>query len=106
MGWETRERGGRYYYRSRWANGRPVKEYVGTGRVAELAALLDAREREEREAAAAAWQAERERLEALDAPVAQLCTVTDALAMAALLLAGCHQHKREWRRRRDARTRT
>ena len=72
----------------------------------ELAALLDQRDREERAAAAAAWQAERVRLEALDAPVADLCAMTDALATAALLLARCHQHKREWRRRRDARTGT
>ena len=103
MGWEPRP-GGVYYYRSKRVGGRPVREYIGTGLVAELAALLDAQEREEREAAAAAWQAERERLEALDAPVAELCAATDALATAVLLLAGCYQHKRELRRRRDART--
>ncbi len=106
MGWETRLRGGRYYTRSRRRGGRVVREYVGAGPAAELVALLDAQEREEREAAAAAWQAERRRLEDLDAPVAELCAVTDALATAALLLAGCHQHKRQWRRRRDARTGT
>ena len=105
MGWEPRP-DGVYYYRSKRVGGRPVREYVGAGPVAELAALLDQRDREERAAAAAAWQAERVRLEALDAPVADLCAMTDALATAALLLARCHQHKREWRRRRDARTGT
>jgi hypothetical protein len=42
MGWVQR-RGRRYYYRSRWVNGRDVKEYVGTGEAAELAAKLDAK---------------------------------------------------------------
>ena len=101
MGWETRQRGGRYYTRSRRAGGRVVREDIGIGPTAELAALLDERVREEREAAAAAWRAERARLEALDEPVTELCALTDALAAAVLLLSGCHQHKREWRRRRD-----
>ena len=100
MGWEPRP-GGVYYYRSKRVGGRPVREYVGTGPLAELAALLDARERDEREAAAADWRAERERLKALYEPVTELCALTEALAAAALLLSGCHQHKREWRRRRD-----
>jgi hypothetical protein len=49
MGWE---RG--YYYRSRKVGGRVVREHVGRGPVAELAAQLDDIRREERKAAAAA----------------------------------------------------
>jgi hypothetical protein len=89
-----------YYYRVRKVGGRVVREYVGTGRVAELAAQLDAIERETREAEAAAWRAEKARLEALDADVAALIEVTDLAAAAALLAAGYHQHKRQWRRKR------
>ena len=95
MAWE---RG--YYYRVRKLGGRVVREYVGTGRVAELAAQLDAIERETREAEAAAWRAEKARLEALDADVDALIGVTDLAATAALLAAGYHQHKRQWRRKR------
>jgi hypothetical protein len=95
MGWE---RG--YYYRVRKVNGRVVREYVGTGRVAHLAAHLDALDREKREAERAAWREERAQLDALDAGVAALIRLTDLAAAAALLAAGFHQHKRQWRRKR------
>jgi hypothetical protein len=44
MAWE---RG--YYYCVRKVNGRVVREYVGTGEVAELVAQMDALERERRQ---------------------------------------------------------
>lgn len=102
MGWETRARGGRYYTRSRRVGGRVVREYIGTGRVAELAAMLDAAERRAR-------SAERNNLrlaEAGDAPafgaLTELGRVLDGLAAAFLIEAGYRRHHRgEWRRRRD-----
>ena len=101
MGWEKRERGGLYYTRSRKVNDRVVREYVGTGLLGELAAEMDALERQHREGEAEAWRAERERLEVLEAPVAKLCEITEALAHAALLACGYHRHNRgEWRKRR------
>ena len=101
MGWETRQRGGRYYTRSRKVNGRVVREYVGTGQLAELAAMLDAEERRER--AAAREQARQ--MEGRDAPavaaLAELGRVLDGLAAAFLIGAGYRRHHRgEWRRRR------
>jgi hypothetical protein len=35
MAWERRQRGGRYYTRTRRINGTRVREYVGTGPLAE-----------------------------------------------------------------------
>jgi hypothetical protein len=96
MGWE---RG--YYYRARKVNGRVVREYVGSGYVAELSAQMDAALRADREAERAAWREEKAGLERLDAEVERLVELTDLVARAALLAAGFHQHKRgEWRKRR------
>src|SRR5262245_3173357 len=97
MGWDR----GRYYTRSKKVNGRVVREYVGTGRVAELAAQMDALKREQRRLDALALREEKAQLTALDADMKALTQTTDLLARAALLAAGFHQHKRgEWRRRR------
>jgi hypothetical protein len=105
MGWEKRKRGGTYYTRSRKINGRVVREYVGTGPLAELAAEMDSLERRRREEDAEAWRAERERLEALEAPVARLCEITEALAHDTLLASGYRRHNRgEWRKRRVSTT--
>ena len=97
MGWDK----GRYYTRSRKVNGRVVREYVGAGRVAELAAEIDAVERERRRLEAFALRQEKDELAALDAELAAVAEAADLLARAALLAAGYHQHKRgEWRKRR------
>ncbi len=101
MGWERRERGGRYYTRSRKVGGRVVREYVGTGAVAEIAARTDARERAHHQAVAASEQEEREGQEATEKAVSELCEVSEVLARVALVAAGYRQHHRgEWRRRR------
>ena len=101
MGWETRGRGTRYYTRSRREGRRVVREYVGTGLLAELAAELDQEERAERRQQTAALNAERDRLATLGAPTAALCDLADGLAAGALLLAGYRRHHRgEWRRQR------
>ena len=103
MAWERRERGERYYMRSRKVGGRVVREYVGGGVLGELAARTDAKERERREAEAAEGRAEVQLLEELAAPVVELCEVAEVLARAHLIAAGCHRHKGEWRRRRERR---
>ncbi|MDY3560235.1 hypothetical protein R5W23_001461 [Gemmata sp. JC673] len=98
MGWD---KGGLYYTRSRRVGGRVVREYVGGGPVGELAAQLDALERDRRKGERADAHAERERLAGLDAPLDELNTRADELVWAALVAAGFHQHKRgAWRKKR------
>jgi hypothetical protein len=80
MAWE---RG--YYYRVRKDGGKVVRDYYGKGEVAELAAQMDAINRAERDADRAAWRAERDEMEALDAGVEELDELADLLASAPLL---------------------
>jgi hypothetical protein len=97
MGWDRRG----YYYRSEKVAGRVVREYIGTGRRAELEAWLDSLEREDREIERACRRAEKAELEALDDPVNELNDLAELVARAALVAAGYRQHKRGvWRKRR------
>lgn len=99
--WERRQCGGLYYTRSHKEGGRVVREYVGTGPLAELAAKTDDLRRLRREEKAKAWREECEGLEAIDQLVEELYEAAEVLARATLLAAGYHQHNRsEWRRKR------
>ena len=101
MGWETRQRGGRYYTRSRKIGGQVVREYIGTGPLAELIAARDAEGRVERTAEAAALRAERDRLGPAEVALAELDAFAELLAQAALVAAGYRRHHRgAWRKRR------
>jgi hypothetical protein len=79
-----------------------VREYVGGGLAGELAAEVDRIERERREAEEHRQRRELERLEALSAPVEDLHEAAAVLVRAHLLAAGCHRHKGEYRRARNA----
>jgi hypothetical protein len=102
VGWEERERGGRYYTRSRRVEGRVIREYIGGGLAGEMAAEADRIERERREAEERRQRQELERLKALAVPVEELHEAAAILARAHLIAAGCHRHKGEYRRARDA----
>jgi hypothetical protein len=95
----------RYYYRSVRLAGRPVRRYVGAGPAAELAAAADDLCRVERAAAARERRDEQARHAEADAPLRELCQLSDLLARAALVAAGFNQHARGlWRRRRGRQT--
>ena len=101
MGWETRRGQGRYYTRSRKVNGRIIREYVGTGLLAELAAQQDAETRAQRLAERERLQHEAARWASTGAPLSELSRLLDGLTAAALIAAGYHQHHRgAWRKRR------
>ena len=99
MGWEVHGRC-RFYTRSRKLAGRVVREYVGTGPVAELAAAADSLRRADRRAALEARRAEEARWRAALTPLVELCRAADLMARATLLAAGYHRHSRSsWRKR-------
>ena len=103
MPWEQRG-SKRYFYDSERRGGRPVRRYVGAAAsaAAALVAAADDLRRLQREIAARERHAEQERLREAEAPLLQLCQMTDALSRAALLAAGYRQHARgTWRRCRE-----
>jgi hypothetical protein len=91
MPWEQVGRR-RYYYRSEWVAGRPMRRYVGTGPAAELAAAADDLRRLERALEARERQAEQARFREAEVPLLQLCRLTDTLTRAALVAAGYYRH--------------
>ncbi len=103
MGWESRP-GGRYYYQKERLGARVVSRYVGAGELAEMIAKVDDAGRARRR-----WEAvqrgmdgkERERQRALDRQVDQVIGQIRLLTSATLVLAGCHNHRGQWRRRRE-----
>jgi hypothetical protein len=101
MGWETRERGGSYYYRKERDGSRVRSVYVGTGLFAESATMLTRMERENREAERAVLRREAERQNQIDAHMDAICDLVDQIITAALIASGFHQHKRQWRLKRS-----
>src|SRR5829696_1096112 len=105
MGWESRERGGRYYTRSRKIDGRVVREYMGGGLIGELAARFDEAEREKRKGEVARARLQRARIEMLVARVTELCEVAEVLCRATLVDGGYRRYQGKWRRKREQRSR-
>ena len=75
-----------------------VREYVGTGPLAELAAEEDRIQRELEEARREREREELERLEGLAAPVLELSEAAEILTHAHLVAAGYRKRKGEYRR--------
>src|SRR5438046_2302284 len=98
MGWQH----GCYYVRNVKQAGRVVTEYVGGGKLGQLAALMDADHRAQRSEQAETWKSAKSQWAALDRELADFCRFTDVLLRLTLRAAGYHQHDRgEWRKRRD-----
>ena len=105
MPWEYRGPHGPYYTKSRRVGGRVVREYIGTGPMAEIEALEAAAEREARRLQRQREREELERDRRLDETFSTYSAGVDELLRSALEAAGYHQHKRgEWRRARGQET--
>jgi hypothetical protein len=100
VAWEERERGGRYYTRSRREGGRVVREYVGGGLAGERAEEEDRARRELEEAQREREREDIERIKALAAPVLEVSEAAEILARAHLVAAAYHRRKGEYRRAR------
>ena len=89
-----------YYYRKVWRGGTCRSEYVGGGYTGALCAQLDEHDR---------WKlkAERHKLrqaiaeqDEIDGQIDAMGARLEELVTAALLVAGYHRHKRQWRKAR------
>ena len=101
MAWETRNGRGSYYTRSRRYGKRIVREYYGCGEAAALIAMEDVLERQTRQAEAARRREQAAEDQRLDAEIETFCRLADTLAHALLVSAGYHNHKGQWRKRRE-----
>ena len=101
MGWE--QRGTNYYYYRKEREGSRVRSvYIGVGDLANLSAGFLALEQEDRRLAELRKRQQRQALEALDAEIDALSDVVSTMTQATMIAAGFHQHKRQWRRKREA----
>ena len=94
----------RYYYQSRWENGQVVTEYVGAGDLADIAAMLERMERDDREQLRREMAEQRAAEERLDRTLDALQAALRALTQEVLLAEGYYLHKGQWRKRRERRT--
>jgi len=100
MGLEQRG-SNRYYYRKVRRGRRVVSAYVGKGEFAALMWQADKHIKAHQEAKRQAWAAERARIESADTLVDELAMMAHDLLVETLELNGYHQHKRQWRKKRD-----
>jgi hypothetical protein len=101
MSWESRPRSSRrYYYRTLYANGRAIREYIGTGDKGEQAAADDQARRKERQAQAEQIKAEVRRRQEANEALGEWSDDLQQLAYAMLIADGCVYKNGEWKRAR------
>ncbi|MBM3979408.1 MAG: hypothetical protein FJ304_03825 [Planctomycetes bacterium] len=92
--------GHRYYYRSRWVNGRCVKEYVGTGAVAEVTARIDAVAGAQRVALRTAREARANAVPAVAVALAPFYALVESVLAVVFAQEGYHVSRKNWRKKR------
>ena len=100
MAWEKRG-DGLYYYQSERVDGRVQKRYVGRGYLAETVAQADETRRAVREQRRREARGHVEWAREVSKTGKDLDAVAEILATAEMVAAGYHNHKGEWRRRRE-----
>lgn len=99
MHWMVRN-GRRYAYKSRRVDGRIIKEYIGTGKRAEILVQQDLAARIQRGVEQQQWLCAWSKNESARQPLDALCGWSRLLTHAVLVLGGCYLHKgHEWRPR-------
>lgn len=100
MGWESRN-GRQVYYRKKRIGKRVVSEYVGSGELANMLAMLDEHERDQAESRRRKWRKVMESEAGIDALMRDAGRMVKALTDATLAVNGYRRHKGQWRKRRS-----
>lgn|SRR5690349_6284627 len=100
MGWERRGKC-TYYYRKERRAGRVRSVYLGRGEIAALVSQLDTVFAGEQIASRREVLQARRDFESLDHSIDSVGQLISKLTEAVLLVAGFHQHRRQWRKRSD-----
>jgi hypothetical protein len=102
MGIEARNKNGSlYYYKKRRVGRKVISEYQGGGEIVPILQHIEAKERAEKEADRERLGVERMSMAEIDKQIDDFSQMVDTLMAAELLSLGYHQHKRQWRRRRN-----
>jgi hypothetical protein len=99
MGWKTIN-GRRYYYKSERDGGRVKSTYFGAGEAGTLIAQMVAFDRLDQVAEREKLREERQESDAEETAASEWFDRVQAVADAAMIEAGFHQHKGQWRRKR------
>ena len=102
MGWEQRGNNS-YYYKKEREGSRVRSVYVGRGEVAQMVSKLQSSSAELEKLMRAKRAIEANELERVEATLDRAIELSQLFSQAALLVAGFHTHKRQWRRKRDDR---
>ncbi len=105
MGWENRN-GRLYYYRKERVGRQVFSRYVGRGPLADVLAGKDASARRKRKQDRLARQHEREDNARVDTEIDSIGALLNMLTEGALVAAGFHKHKGQWRKNRDGHDKT
>ena len=100
MTWEERN-GTRRYYRERRKDGRVIRTHFGSGPGAELIARIHNLTRKERLAAERVLLDEQHQIELAEQPLIEFCRLCELAFLTAMLRAGYHFQKNEWRKRKS-----
>jgi hypothetical protein len=96
MGLEQRK-GNSYYYEKKRVGNRVVSEYVGSG----VLALLAQARAEEKAIEREILKHQKDSVNKLESEIEQVMGWIDSLSSSQLIASGYHQHKGEWRKRRN-----
>ena len=101
MAIEARRNGNLYYYKKRRERDRVVSEYVGGGLVLDIEQKRAEIERERKQANRERLEAQRMSMADIDKALDGFSNMVDSLVEAHLISLGFHQHKRQWRKKRN-----